>query len=350
MKNYRFYLMSLATVGLMASCSNDDDVVDNTDDDMPGEMDRAELYVTSGSSGNVTVYNMGDTPSTTTLNTNSSSNEGVFYDSSNDELLVASRSDNRINSFMGISDMLMEQTADLELNISSESDLESPRKIAVNGNTVVVADNADVDGDDTTDDGRFFIYTRSEDGLMLRNTVIVDFAVWGITFNGNSLYAVVDKTSDLAIFDNFSGTFTADEEIMPTKRITIEGIVRTHGIAYDSDDDVLVMTDIGSADSDSDGAFHFIEDANSKIAAVEDGGMLSVSEQVRVEGDNTFLGNPVDVVYDEESENIYIAEVANGGGRVLAFDDDDYEAGGNISPIVNNELAGANSLFFHEED
>ena len=110
------------------------------------------------------------------------------------------------------------------------------------------------------------------------------------------------------------------------------------------------MTDIGSADSDSDGAFHYIEDANSKIAAVENGGMLSVSEQVRVEGDNTFLGNPVDVVYDNESENIYIAEVANGGGRVLVFDDDDYEAGGNISPVVNNELDGANSLYFYVED
>ena len=47
---------------------------------------------------------------------------------------------------------------------------------------------------------------------------------------------------------------------------------------------------------------------------------------------------------------IFIAEAANGGGRVLGFSNSDYEAGGDVEPSINNLLSGANSLYFHEED
>ena len=42
------------------------------------------------------------------------------------------------------------------------------------------------------------------------------------------------------------------------------------------------------------------------------------------------LGNPVDVAFDEETRTIFIAEAANGGGRV-GFSNSDYEAGGDVN-------------------
>ena len=135
---------------------------------------------------------------------------------------------------MGIEYFLEDPAFEIEEGVSSSSDLESPRKIAADDNIVVVADNADVDGEYSTDEGRFFVYTKTADALTLRNVVTVDFAVWGITFKDDHLLAVVDKT-DLAIF-------ITSQQPPPTemaKTITIEGINRTHGITYDDDNDVL---------------------------------------------------------------------------------------------------------------
>ncbi len=347
MKKTKFIYLSLIAAAGLVGCSDDDDTVG----EIPDESDRAELYVTSGGTGNVSVYDFSTgTPMQYTIAASGSSNEGVFYDENDDELYVVSRSENQVNTYMGVSDFINDPTLEVETGISSESNLNSPRKVAMNGNMIVVSDNADVDEDETTDDGSFYIYTKTDGNITLRNVVTVDFAVWGITFKGNDLLAIVDKTSDLAIFEDFVNTNTVDAEVAASKTITMEGIVRTHGITYDSDDDILVMTDIGSADSDSDGAFHVIENATSKLDMVNDGEMLSVSEQVRVEGENTMLGNPVDVAYDEETGTIFVAEVANGGGRVLAFSEADYSNGGNIAPAVNNSLSGANSLYYYEED
>ena len=348
MKKRKFMYLGLIAAASFVSCSDDDD---SSTDDIADESDRAELYVTSTNSGDVTVYDFTtSTPMQKTIAASGSSNEGVYYNAGDDEVYVVSRSENQVNTYADTAVLFRHPLLDLETGLSSQSDLDSPRKIAVNGSTLVVADNADVDGDEATADGRFFVYTKSGSDITLRNIVTVDFAVWGIAFKGNDLLAVVDKTSDLAIFDNFATANTTNAEVAASKTITIEGIVRTHGLTYDSDDDMLVMTDIGDSTVDSDGGFHVITGATSKINAVDNGGTLSVNNQIRVAGASTFLRNPVDIAYDEETETIFIAEAANGGGRVLAFSEVDYLDGGDIAPSVNNTLSGANSLFYYEED
>lgn len=221
----------------------------------------------------------------------------------------------------------------------------SPRDLAVNDDIYVVSDNADVDGDTTTNDGRLFVFVKGDNGFTLRNTITVDFAVWGIEFVGNNLYAVVDKTNQLAVFTNFSASNTTDATVAASKTITVEGIVRTHGIGYD--DGTMILTDIGDAAVDNDGGFHIITDFDSKFSGVADGGTLAVSDQVRVAGSNTFLGNPISAEFDSDTNTVFIAERANGGGRVLAFTNAD--AGGNIAPSVNNTLSGASSLYFYSE-
>lgn len=347
MKTLKLIALALITTGTLVSCSDDDDSI--TTDDTIDPTDRVELYASNNSDGNITKYDVQDQSQATseTFLTLSTDSEGIYYDASSDEVIQASRSLLQLNSYADIS--ISDSGILLDVSLSSSADLESPRDLAVSGDLFVVADNADVDGDPLTDDGRFFIYSRTESGFTLRNIVTVDFAVWGITFVGNDLYAVVDKTSDLAVFTNFLADNTTDATVAASKQITIEGIVRTHGIAFDGD--TMILTDIGAATgagSDTDGAFHVITDFQSKFNAVADGETMTVAgNQVRVEGSSTFLGNPVAAEYDADTETVYIAERANAGGRVLAFANVD--AGGNLTPAVNNELSGASSLYLYKE-
>ena len=59
--------------------------------------------------------------------------------------------------------------------------------------------------------------------MTLRNTVSVDFNVWGIEFDDDRLYAVVDNTNMLASFDNFLSN-SGDGMVEATKMIALEGI------------------------------------------------------------------------------------------------------------------------------
>ncbi|MAU70480.1 MAG: hypothetical protein CML04_00145 [Pseudozobellia sp.] len=330
-----------AAVGslLLTACDNDDDG-DNMMEE-PSDMTSAQLFASNNTDGNVTIYNMSN-GEVSTLVTGDMAAEGIYYDDDTDQIIQASRSSNQLDIFSDIS--ILGLSATITASISSSADLQSPRDIAVNDDFVIVSDNADVDGNEATPDGRIFIYTRSNGELTLRNVVTTDFALWGIEMVGDDLYAVVDKTSELAVFTEFTAMNTSDEAITASKRIAIEGIVRTHGIAYDNG--TMILTDVGDAASDSDGGFHIITDFTSKFEAVANGGTMAVaSNQTRIAGSSTYLGNPVAAEYDAASNTVFIAEAANGGGRVMAFTDAD--AGGNIAPSVNNNLSKASSLYFY---
>ncbi len=332
----------LATASFI-SCSEDDDTTTGGGT----ANSRTELFASNNSDGEVTVYDVEDLAniSSSSFGTVSSDSEGIYYDASRDEVTQASRSNLKLNAYADV--FVATSGIDLGVSLTSQAVLVSPRDLAVNGNLYVVADNADVDGDPATPDGRFFIFTRTDNGFTLRNTVTVDFAVWGIEFVGNNLYAVVDKTSDVALFANFTATNTTDATVTPTKRITIEGINRTHGIAETNG--TMILTDVGEAASDTDGAFHIITGFESKFNAVANGETLLVANnQVRIAGAATFLGNPVAAEYDAANDVVFIAERANGGGRILAFANASSSTGGNVTPSVNNTLAGASSLYLYQ--
>ncbi|WP_405226039.1 hypothetical protein [Dokdonia sp. Asnod1-B02] len=341
MKSIKICGLLLGAALVAASCSSDDEggsTVVTADS-------RAELYASSNSDGDVTVYDVRDTSNITaaSFGTVSTDAEGIYYDGSSDEVTQASRSGLKLNAYGNV--LLSTAGIDLTATVSSSAVLVSPRDLAVSGDFYVVSDNADVDGDPATADGRIFIFQKSGGNFTLRNTVTTEFALWGIEFVGSSLYAVVDKTSDVAEFEDFLDN-SADATVSASKRITIEGIVRTHGIA--ETDGTMILTDIGDAGVDSDGGFHVISNFASKFDAVENGETLAVAgNQVRVAGAATFLGNPISAEYDAVNDIVYIAERANGGGRVLAFAS--VQAGGDLAPAVNNELAGASSLYLYQE-
>ena len=333
-------ILSLLITASFVSCSDDDNDQMGGND---GPSTSVNLYTSNNADGNITIYDVTDQSSVTSkiLITTSLAADGVYYDATNDFLLQASRTDLGLEGYNNTSSLLSGNT--LTVDVNGANDMQSPREVAVNGNFIVVADNADVDGDPLTPDGRLYIYTKEGNNITLRNTITTSFKLWGITFDNNNLYAVVDATNELAVFSNFLSN-TTDMALTSSKRIFVEGIVRTHGLTFDAGSDVMILTDIADAtNSQDDGAFHYIENFTSKFNGVANAGTLSAVQQVRVSGASTLLGNPVDVAYDSATQTVYIAEAGNGGGRILAFNN--FQAGGNITPILNNGLAAASAVY-----
>lgn len=308
-----------------------DETDGNTGDSSDARATR--LYATSTANGDVSIYD-GSGMLTKTVATGSDATEGIYYDAFNDAIIQASRSGLALEfygSFSAVTDL-----ANIAADFSGSAELASPREIAVFGNKVVVSSNSE---------NKFYVYEYNGSSFSLLNTFDAGFNTWGITFMGNSLLAVVDNTSDLAVYDNFLTAFSADGAITPTKRITVDGIVRTHGIDYSEADDVLVMTDIGdAADANTDGGFQVTQDFAAKLAAINDGGSLALSEQTRVAGSLTEMGNPIDVAYDHKTKTVFIAEIGN--GKVLSFSDA-LNASGNVAPAVSNDLASAASIYLY---
>ncbi|QCE42815.1 hypothetical protein [Psychroserpens sp. NJDZ02] len=332
--------LSILVATSFFSCSDDDNDAIEINDGTPTSV---ELYTSNNADGNITVYDVTDQSAVTTktLITAGIAADGVYYDSTNDFLLQASRTDLGLEGYNNTNNLVSGST--LAVDVNGTNDMQSPREVAVNGNFIVVADNADVDGDLLTPDGRLYIYTKEGNNITLRNTITTSFKLWGITFDNNNLYAVVDATNELAVFSDFLSN-TTDMALASSKRIFVEGIVRTHGLTFDASSDVMILTDIADAtNGQDDGAFHYIENFTSKFNGVANAGALSAAQQVRVSGASTLLGNPVDVAYDSATQTVYIAEAGNGGGRILAFNN--FQAGGNITPILNNSLAAASAVY-----
>ena len=337
MNTGKYLILGVLGALTFTSCSNDD-----TDDKIPMNEMSANLYATSHADGNVTQYDLTNN-TMTTITTSASDAEGIYVSPEDDSFTIAARgaTQTSVQAYVGISD-LIRSAVNLTVSFSGPSILQNPRDIAVSGNFYVVADS------ENSGAGRFFVFEKSNGSFTLSRTITTDFSVWGIEFVGNDLYAVVDMSNELAVFTNFLASNTANATVSASKRVAIEGIARTHGIAFDGG--TMIMSDIAAASGDNaatDGGFHVITDFMSKFNAVADGETLTADQQIRYAGAATLLGNPVNVEYDADSDTVYVAELANGGGRVLAFTAVSTAGGGNATPAVNNSLAGVSSLYFY---
>lgn len=346
MKNYRTF-KSLALAGIIAfsftACSDDDE---NIVEEVRGETSSARLIATSATEGNIVEYTISDDYETTEKRlstTGISAADGMTYDEGENVVVMADRTANRLVGYTSF-DEESDGNA-LTPDLQSASDMDNPRGVAQNGDFYVVADveNQSLVGTET----RLFIYVKSGNMITLRNTISVDFAVWGIEFVDNDLYAVVDQTSDVAFFADFTGN-SADMTLAPTKRVTIEGLDRTHGIAISTEDNLAVLTNIDDATVNNDGGFVVINDFISKMNNTADGGTIPVADQIVVEGANTQMGNPIDCAYDNVTNTVYIAENTNpngsGNGKILGFNN--FENGGNLTPVYNKPLNGASSISY----
>ncbi len=331
----RRIIFCLVTFSFLA-CSSDDEQPENVN-----LSDTAHLYATSHS-GTVKKFDI-NTGAKTTYNTSSSDAEGIYYNDASDSFIIVSRAPSQIQEYEGISDLAARKSHNISTVFTGNSDLESPRDLAVSNDFYVVSDNADVDGNEETPEGRFFIYQRTDNGFSLRNVVITRFKIWGIEFVNDDLYVIKDFSNEVAVFRNFINLYKNFNIAAPNKTIALEGIVRGHGLDFENG--TMIVSDIGEEVVDTDGALHIIKDFTSKFENTPAEGLLPISEQLRISGTKTLLGDPVAVVYDANYNAVFVAEAANGGGRVLGFRDI-RTASGNISPVVNYVFQGASGLHF----
>ncbi|SDS49018.1 hypothetical protein [Gramella sp. MAR_2010_147] len=332
-----FYLGILAC--LLLGCNNNDDLNNGVE-----TSETAHLYATTHN-GELRRYDINDGV-VTRYNSASTDIEGFYYSPEVDAISIVSRSSNRLENYNDIDSLGSGGIKNPEMGIVGTSDLESPRDLAVNGQFYVVSDNTDLDEDETTPEGRLFVYTKTETGFVLRNVLITKFKVWGIEFVGSDLYAVVDETNKVAVYRSFIESNPSNRIVTADKIVGVQGLIRTHGLDYDNG--TMVLSDIGEAESASDGGLHIIQDFDAKFASATNGGFIKTEDQLRISGENTLLGNPVNIVYNAAYNVIFVAEVLNNGGRVLAFNDAT-SISGNIAPDLKYDLAGASSVFYFTE-
>ncbi len=156
---------------------------------------------------------------------------------------------------------------------------------------------------------------------------------WGIHLENDNLFVVLDQDKiEVQLYETASALVVGTLD--PTKKILISGAKRLHGITYSSAKDVLILTDIGDANSTTDGTIYIIDGALSKFTA----GGAAVTPTRIIRGQATNLGNPVDIAFDSRSgkDLIYVAEKAN--KRILVFKLTD---NGNVAPSVTGVLSSS---------
>lgn len=146
---------------------------------------------------------------------------------------------------------------------------------------------------------------------------------WDCDYDKNNdrlFVACTDGT--LIVYDNFLTTkLNGTSSPAPDRVITpSDGLLpisaNLHGVVYIETTDQLILSDVGAATSsgqtgfDTDGQIFVIDNASRAD------GLTRVSTRIR--GTNSMLGNPVDII--NNGSTLYVAEKANGGGRILRFD------------------------------
>lgn len=310
-----------------------DDVFDK-DKDKDDNKEMVRVFASTNTGSNFTVFDVADLNDVSSVmySTSSPDADGIYYDDAKKMVFQLSRTSDQINAYTSESNF--KEEGDATLAFSSTSDFTNGREIAVSGDKLVVAEDVD-------DANQLVVYTIMKDAIMFEKAYNVDFALWGIHLDGNTLYAVQDMSNNLKVFEDFFSN--TEEDADPTYSVEIEGLVRTHGITYDAMQDIMVLTDIGDADSDSDGAFHVIKNFTDKLMEAGDGGTISMDDQIRVSGEMSHLGNPVDIAFDYNNQKIYVAERAKDGGLFLGFNFPMSE--GDMEPVVRKEYPGASAVY-----
>lgn len=162
-------------------------------------------------------------------------------------------------------------------------------------------------------------------------------AVWDAAYDevADRLFAAATDGAVL-VFDGFMSSRGAGG---PSRRIVptdggASATVNLHGIAYDAGRDLLVVSDVGSAASATDGQLLTVASASTASGPTP--------VRARVAGNASGLGNPVDLVLTSEGA-VYVAEKAS--GRVLRFDDLLTTTGTrDVAPDASRAVADAESV------
>lgn len=312
-----------------SSCKKDDE------DPMDEETIDSPVFLSSNTSGMVTVTDESDDPvSTFSFNASGMDADGIYYMSSSDMLFQLDRTHNKIVSYSGVLEALQDGGTPTKV-AESTSDFVNGREITVDNGMLIVAQDASADNGNVN---QFVVYDISKSSqISYVKTIMVDINLWGMDMMGSSMIAIVDNSDSVAVFNNFLNNAdgsTAQADVY----VSIENLVRTHGIHYVSGSDMMLLTDVGDAASATDGGIVIINGWTSKMNM----GVIPEGEQIRIYGPNSKLGNPVDIAYNPTGNMIYIAERKN--EIFLSFMMP--SASGDMDPASLRDVAGASAIYF----
>jgi len=292
------------------------------------QMEQSLFYVSSNTSMSIGAFSIlnDNSLAMSMFESEAEDADGIYYDQGMDVLYQLNRTDNVINAYSNVS-------TNPTLTATSTSDFINGREITVANGKLVVAQDATAANDNQN---AFVIYDISPTSITLDKVLTTGFNLWGIHADGGTLYAVIDNSNQIAVYDDFFDQPAGN--INAPLVASVDGIVRTHGLTYDTARDIMIMTDIGDAASATDGALVVIK----KFSAAAIDSNISIDEQIRVQGPNSQLGNPVDVAYDRELNRIFVAERANGGGKILGFKFPGVTS--SIVPLYSKSFPGASAI------
>ncbi|RVU86619.1 hypothetical protein EOL70_04005 [Leucothrix sargassi] len=158
--------------------------------------------------------------------------------------------------------------------------------------------------------------------------MVNDSTAWDVVYDeDNDRLFVALTNGDIAYFASYiARSKTADYS--PTTIFRPDNALATsnmHGIVYDADADTLIVSDVADAAVADDGSIYVFTDASTLSG--------DVTPDRTIRGDNSNLGNPVDLQLNEG--HLYVAEKANESGRILVFKDIASGASGDIAPDVD---------------
>ncbi len=341
MKKVLLFVCGMSAIALFNCESESVDAVSATDSNVnsssknQNNLDGNSVYVSSNTSGVLGIFDISTglmSPTLKSVNVPYADADGVEYDGNRDAIYQVNRTDKRLVALSNIS-----ATSDGDVVTPSAmgpSSFANGRGSALYNNKVVVADDVIP--------GKLASYHVNGNNISDFREYNVGFKVWDVAVTGKDLFAVEDLTNILAYFKNFHNAQSGN--LSPTSEVSIEGLVRTHGLNYDASTDTMILTDIGSASglptSGTDGALVIIQNFTQKFNAAGDGGMISLSDQIRIAGDMTQLGNPVDVAISSSKNAIFVAERAQQKFLVFSIPTESC----NCSPIYSTAFAGASSV------
>ncbi|WP_104420065.1 hypothetical protein [Neolewinella xylanilytica] len=324
-------LLLLTAVALaFTSCDDDDDPI------LGGEIgDDGTLFLSSNTSGMVGILSLEDEPlEIETFAAQGTDADGIYYDDDQGNIFQVNRTSNTVVEYNDVIDDLDDPNG-VDIESESSSDFDNGRGLAYRNDMLVVANDGDTDSTNA-----FYRYEiTGDEEISYVGMHPTNINLWGIQFFGTSLYAVVDNSDSIAIFDNFLDN-AAGDTVVPTRYIQIDGITRTHGLEYNSEDDIMILTDIGDAASNSDGGIMIIDN----FTSVANDSVITAADYTMISGASTMLGNPVDVAYDADEDRIYVADRAT--EMLLIFDMD---MSGDVAPAESLAFPGISSLFLYRD-
>ncbi|WP_194849975.1 YncE family protein [Nonlabens antarcticus] len=339
MKNFTLPAALLFSMAVLVSCSTDSEGIDDTSNPTIGP--KVTLFTGSNTSGKINMYDMSDMRNVTNKSFQSTSRDsgGLRFDPIQGNLVEASRSENNVLVFENINNSL--DGSSLAPTLRSDVQVENPRDIIIAGNKIIVSSDAA----GPRDSNKFYVYDSNGDSVKLVKVFETGFQHWGIFLAGNTLYAAMDNSGSIAVYNNFlsndSGVLTANDVFL------IEGAKSLRGITYDDIEDTLFLADVGNPLDDSDGAIHTIKNFSVKYSGMSSYGTIEAQDIKTVQGSKSMLGNPIDLQYDHIGKVLYAAERSTNGGMALAFDNSD--EGGDVSPMMQKAVSGISSIHLNVE-